>query len=191
MLSYTARANAFTAKKYLQLSPQDNHFGELIMDVNIINPVITSMINILSTMAHIVPIAGKPELKSKNNLVQGKHITGLMNMTGPKARASIALTFPEAAILHIANKMLPQDIQRIDGLTIDLAGELANMVLGSTKGILEEKGMIFDLSLPTIIVGSEYLIAHRTDAPVIILPFSIPEGTFFVEASYETIPGTC
>ena len=106
-------------------------------------------------------------------------------MVGKKATASIALTFTEAAILHIARKMLPGEITTIDGVVIDLAGELANMVLGGAKSDLEERGFLFQLSLPTIIVGTDYLIAHRTRAPIIILLFSMPEGDFFVEASYE------
>ena len=117
--------------------------------------------------------------------MRGKNLTGLMSMMGEKATASIALTFTEAAILHIARKMLPGEIFKIDGVVIDLAGELANMVLGGAKSDLEAKGYLFQLSLPTIIVGSDYLIAHRTKAPIIILPFSMPEGDFYVEASYE------
>ncbi len=156
------------------------------MDVSIINPVITSILSVLSTMAHIDPVAGKPKLKNKSDLVYGKHITGLISMTGPQARASVALTFPENAILYIANNMLPNEASQIDGVVIDLAGELANMVLGGTKGIMEEKGMMFDLSLPTIIVGNEYMIAHVTNSPIIVLPFKMPQGDFFVEAGFET-----
>mgnify|MGYP000193827348 CR=1 FL=1 len=157
------------------------------MDVNLINPVLKSILNVLSTMAHIEPTPRRPKLKGKNDIIYGKHITGLIGMTGAEARISIALTFTEASILHIANKMLPNSFQQIDGVVIDLAGEIANMVLGGVKGELEEKGLSFNLSLPTIIVGNEYLIAHRTDAPIILLPFSMPEGEFFVEASYEPL----
>ncbi len=155
------------------------------MDVHFINPVIASLLNVLSTMAHLEPTYGSPKIKEKNDVVHGKNLTGLMSMVGKQATASIALTFTEAAILHIARKMLPGEFSRIDGVVIDLAGELANMALGGAKGDLEKEGFLFQLSLPTIIVGSDYLIAHRTKAPIIMLPFFMPEGDFFVEASYE------
>ena len=154
------------------------------MDVHFINPVIASLLNVLSTMAHLEPTYGSPKIKDRNDVVHGKNLTGLMSMVGKKATASIALTFTEAAILHIARKMLPGEFFKIDGVVIDLAGELANMVLGGAKKELEEEGVMFQLSLPTIIVGNDYLIAHRTKAPIIMLPFSMPEGDFFVEASY-------
>lgn len=155
------------------------------MDVNFINPVLRSMLNVLSTMAHIEPKVGAPKIKEKNNIIQGKNISGVMSMVGRRGNASIALTFSEAAILHIAKNMLPGDVTTIDGMVIDLVGELANMVLGGAKSELETGGYFFNLSLPTIILGSDYLIAHKTNAPIIMLPFTMPEGEFVVEAGYE------
>jgi chemotaxis protein CheX len=143
------------------------------------------MLDVLSTMAHIEPKVGSPKRKDKNDIVHGKNITGVMSMVGKRGNASIALTFSEAAILHIAKKMLPSEITTIDGTVIDLVGELANMVLGGAKSDLEKEGYFFKLSLPTIIFGSDYLIAHKTDAPIIMLPFTMPEGEFVIEAGYE------
>jgi len=155
------------------------------MNVNFINPVLTSILNVLSTMAHIEPKVGTPKKKDKNEIVHGRNITGVMSMIGRKGNASIALTFSEAAICHIANEMLHGEFTAIDGMVIDLVGELANMVLGGAKSELEKEGYFFQLSLPTIILGCDYLIAHKTDAPIIMLPFTMPEGEFVVEAGYE------
>lgn len=157
------------------------------MHVNFINPVLRSMRNILTTMAHIEPKVGVPKVKEKNEICLGKNISGVMSMVGRRGNASVAITFSEAAILHIAKKMLPMEINAIDGNVIDLVGELANMVLGGAKSELETGGYFFTLSLPTIILGSDYLIAHKTDAPIIKLPFSMPEGDFVIEAGYEEI----
>ena len=161
--------------------------GTRRMNVNFINPVLASMLNVLTTMAHIEPKVGAPKIKDKNAFVQGKNITGVMSMVGSRGNASIALTFSEAAIVHIAKNMLPGEISKIDGMVIDLVGELANMVLGGAKTTLESGGYFFTLSLPTIILGSDYLIAHKTNAPIIVLPFTMPEGEFIVEAGYEEI----
>ena len=155
------------------------------MNVNFINPVIRAILDVLSTMAKIEPKVGTPKRKDKNDIVHGKNITGVMSMIGTKGNASIALTFSESAILHIAKNMLPSEITTIDGMVIDLVGELANMVLGGAKSNLEKEGYSFQLSLPTIIVGHDYLIAHKTNAPIIMLPFTMPEGEFVVEAGYE------
>ncbi len=157
------------------------------MNVNFINPVLGSILDVLSTMAHIEPEVGSPKRKGKHDVVHGKNITGVISMVGRRGNASIALTFSEAAILHIAKKMLPSEITTIDGIVIDLVGELANMVLGGAKRDLENRGYSFQLSLPTIIFGCDYLIAHKTNAPIIMLPFTMPEGEFVVEAGYEEV----
>ena len=155
------------------------------MNVNFINPVLQSTLTVLSTMAQTEPIVGTPKRKDKFEIVPGKNITGVMSMTGKRGNASIALTFSEGAILHIAGKFLSVEITMIDGMVIDLVGELANMALGGAKTDLEDKGYFFQLSLPTIILGCDYLIAHRINEPIIMVPFTIPEGTFFVEAGFE------
>lgn len=159
------------------------------MDVNFINPVVKSILSIMSTMARLNPTPGTPQKKDPYELVRGKNITGLISMIGSQAIASVAITYSEEAIVHIARNMLPPtaEINCITPMVIDLAGELANMALGGAKSDLEEKGYLFQLSLPTIIVGSDYIIAHRAKAPIIMLPFTMPEGNFFVEASYEDI----
>lgn len=164
------------------------------MEAQFINPVIASVLNILKMMAQLEPTTGAIAKKKPDEIVKGRNITGLMTMVGKReviksvgkrAAASIAITFSEAAILHIAKKMLPGEITRIDGMVIDLAGEIANMILGSAKTDLETKGFIFQMSLPTIIMGEDYLIAHRIKSPIIKVPFSMPEGDFFVEVGYE------
>jgi|TARA_B100000315_G_scaffold260491_1_gene322333 chemotaxis protein CheX len=157
------------------------------MKVNFINPVLKSIIDVLSMMAHLDVEAGKPRKKKDDEFVQGRHVTGLMSMTSAEAQASVALSFTEPVILEIANRMMPSvSPTAVDGMVIDLVGELANMVSGSAKTYLEKEKYTFDLSLPTVIVGSDYLIAHKTRAPVIFLPFTTASGDFFVEATYQS-----
>jgi len=157
------------------------------MDVKFINPVLKSILDVLSMMAQVQPKVGTPRKKGKYETVHGKNITGVMSMVGKKGNASVALTFSEAAILHIANKTLPTETTWIDGTVIDLVGELANMALGGAKSNLEKQDYLFTMSLPTIIVGHDYLIAHKTNAPIIMLPLTMPEGEFVIEAGYEEI----
>ena len=156
------------------------------MKIDFIEPVRKSIIDVLSVMAQLKVEAGKPRKKRDDEYVQSRHVTGLMSMISKDAKASVALTFTESVILEIANKMMPSIAPKVvDGMVIDLVVELANMVSGSAKAYLEKEEYTFDLSLPTVIVGSDYLIAHKTKAPVIHLPFTTASGEFFVEAAYE------
>jgi chemotaxis protein CheX len=155
------------------------------MSADIINPVLKAITQVISQMARIEIRPGKVRKKQRDEIVEGKNITGLMNITSTQSRASIAITFTESVILEVANNMLPEKKTSIDGLIIDLAGEISNMVMGVAKAELEESGELFDMSLPTVIVGTDYLIAHQTKAPILVMPFDTPEGKFFVEASFD------
>lgn len=160
------------------------------MDVQFINPVLKALTEVLSTMARLEVKPGKVIKKERDEAVSGKNVTGLMSMANDEAIASIALTFTDPVILEIANKMLPEPKHSVDGMVIDLVGELANMVMGGAKRNLEEEGYAFNLSLPTVIMGSDYLVAHKTNAPILVVPFKTRQGNFFVEASYERIGKT-
>ena len=153
------------------------------MDVRFINPVLDAMRNVLGAMARVEVRAGTPSLKRDQDALG--EVTGLMNLTGPKARISVAITFPEVVIERIAAQMLPPDAPRTRGNLADLAGELANMVAGSAKSTLEENGSPFELPLPIIILGKGHMITHRCHGPTILLPFSTDLGGYYVEVCYE------
>lgn len=125
---------------------------------------------------------GKPQV-IKNYQVACGVVTGIMTMSSDESRASIALTYTESAILSIASKMLPENHTSVNGIV----GELANIVMGDAKRQLEENELIFQMSLPIIIIGREHLIAHKANAPVIRVPFSTQAGEFCVEAVFEKV----
>ncbi len=155
------------------------------MDLTFINTVLRSVNNVMS-MAQVKFEAGKPKIRDPMQVSCGE-VTGVISISGKQARASVALTFSKEAILIIADKMLPGEHTAIDHVTIDLAGELANMVLGDAKRQLEDKGKRFTTSLPVMIYGQEQLIAHKAVAPIIVVPFQMEKGTFCVEAVYEEL----
>ena len=154
------------------------------MNLSFLNTVIRSVDIVLSTMARLNLKSGKATIRPPMQESPGI-VTGLISMSGRQAQASVALSFDKEAILFIANKMLPDEHTTIDHMLIDLAGELANMVIGDAKRQLEDKGLRFEVSLPVMIVGEKHLIAHKSIAPVVTVPFTIDKGTFIVEAVYE------
>ncbi len=154
------------------------------MDLSFFNTVIYSVDNVLSTMARLKLKSGKATVRPAMKESVGV-VTGLISMTGRQAQASVALSFDKDAILFIANRMLPDEHTTVDHIIVDLAGELANMVIGDAKRQLEDKGFRFDVSLPIMIVGEKHLIAHKSTAPVIVVPFEMEKGVFAVEAVFE------
>jgi CheY-specific phosphatase CheX len=56
----------------------------------------------------------------------------------------------------MASKMLGMPAAEVDSESLDALGEIANMIAGNFKGKLSGVGNHCMLSVPTIIVGSDY-----------------------------------
>ena len=154
------------------------------MDVKFINPVLNSVLNVLSTMAQLEVRPGKPSIK-ENTSAQGD-VTGYMTMQSPQANGSMAITFSKPAILDITKRMLGESHEEINETILDMTGELANMAVGGAKNILIEQGYDFNMSLPSVLSGAEHDIKHlEQESPVIIMPFETDAGTFYVEACFK------
>lgn len=153
------------------------------MEAKFINPVLLSMVEVLSTMAKLESTPGKPSLK-KDDMAPGV-VTGIMVMEGERAKGSLAISFPKPVILEINKRMLHEDKTEIDDMVKDLTGELANMVIGGAKRRLEEIGYSFGLTLPTVVSGPDHRIEHTVNGPKILLPFTCEPGEYYVEICFE------
>jgi len=153
------------------------------MDAKFINPVLSSVVNVLTTMAQLESKPGKPSIKT-DEVALGV-VTGVISMEGELARGSLAISFPKPVILEIVKRMLHMESTEVDEMALDLTGELANMVMGGAKGILHEEGYDFGLSLPDVLSGENHIVKHPFTGPKIILPLLTDPGEFFIEICFE------
>jgi chemotaxis protein CheX len=154
-----------------------------VISVEFINPFLSSILNVLSTMASLKAEPGKPEIK-KTNIAKGD-VTGLIGMASEQAKGTLAITFTEPVILDIAKRMLHEEFQTVDSTVTDLVGEITNMVTGGAKRILSEQGYRFDMAIPSVVAGKGHTIRHKSKAPIIMVPFNTEAGSFFVEVCFE------
>jgi chemotaxis protein CheX len=155
----------------------------LVISVEFINPFLESLVNVLSTMAQTEATHTQPSIK-KDSTAKGD-VTGIIGMVGNKVIGSLSITFTEAAVLDITNKMLGEKVTIIDDTVIDLVGEVTNMVTGGAKRLLSEIGHDFDMATPTVIAGANHEIHHQCEGRIIQIPFKSNSGAFFVEISFE------
>lgn len=153
-------------------------------NVEIINPFLHSMSNVLATMAMLEPQAGPVALKDED-LAFGD-VTGIVGMVGENFKASMAVTFTKPVILEITARMLGESITAIDDTVIDMVGEITNMVTGGAKNLLSERGYDIGLATPVVITGDRHQINHKARGPKIVIPFSVEAGNFFVEVCFES-----
>ena len=153
------------------------------MDVNNINPALSSIVNVLTTMAGITPTIGKPSIK-KDEKALGV-VTGLIDLVGKDATGSLAISFSKPVALEIAHNMLRMETDVIDDMVKDLVGEIANMVAGGAKAIYDQQGINFELTLPTVLAGENHQIIHSFKGTTILLPFTTSAGDFYIEACFS------
>lgn len=153
------------------------------LNAQLINPIKNALVSVLTMMAQVDPVVGKPKDKL-DNLAPGV-VTGIIDLEGEQARGSIAVSFSKAVALDITNRMLRMELTEIDDQVKDMVGEMANMVAGGAKREMEEDGYNFKLTLPTVLSGERHEINHRVHGPKIVLPFKVASGKFYIEICFK------
>lgn len=147
-------------------------------NVDFINPFLSAVVSVLSTMAQIEPRPGKPYINAKG--VATGDVTGILGISG-YSRGTISLTLSKGAILAIVNNMLAENYTEINEDIADGVGELTNMISGQARAKLSEQGMSFQASTPSVIVGTGHKVTHLTGSPILSIPFETDHGPFVVE----------
>ncbi len=153
------------------------------MKVEIINPFLEAVSNVLGTMAMLQSQPGKPSLK-KDATAQGD-VSGIIGMSGKNVAGSMAISFPKQVVFAMVKRMLGDDITEIDETVTDLVGEVTNMVAGGAKNKLMENGYDIGMATPVIVTGEGHQIKHKANGNKIILPFKTEVGDFYVEICFE------
>lgn len=152
------------------------------MNAELINPFLKATVNVLTMMAFVKPVPGKPFLKHDNK-AQGD-ISGVIGLTG-HSRGVVVFTLSEAAALKIVSSMLSEPFSELNAEVSDAVGELTNMISGDARRELATKGFKFEAGLPSIIKGKDHIIESMTKGPTIAIPFEIDGAKFVVETSFE------
>ncbi len=153
------------------------------MNVEFINPFLTSLVNVLSMMAQTQLKPEKPRLK-KGEVALGD-VSGMIGMIGPQTKGSLSISFEESLALEIMQRMLGERPAGIDEEVTDMVGEITNMVTGGAKNMLGEKGYEFDMATPIVVSGKDHTINHKGDGPKILIPFTSDSGKAHIEICFD------
>jgi chemotaxis protein CheX len=152
--------------------------GPLIMDVRFINPFLDGAKEVLKTMAFIDATASKAYLK-RGDMAHGD-VSGIIGITGD-AIGSLAVSFHMNCICGIVSSMLGETHTEPTREVLDAVGELTNMISGVARTHMERNGLSVYAAIPSVVVGVGHTISHILKAPSIVIPFSTPQGDFFVD----------
>lgn len=153
------------------------------MKADFVNPFIAGLLNVLETMAQTKLTPGKPKKKQDDRAIGD--VSGLIGMVGPGIRGSMSLTFDESLALKIMERMVGETHASLNEDVADMVGEITNMICGSAKRDLAEKGYEFGMATPIVVSGKQHTISHQVDGPKIILPFQSETGMAHLEICFD------
>ncbi len=153
------------------------------MDVKFINPFIYGTMDVMEKMAFMKPVAGRPYAKTDDTACGD--ISGIIGMTGD-ASGSLAISFSEACIIGICEKMLGEKHTEINRAVLDAVGELTNMISGSSRKMMEKDDLKVFAAIPTIVFGRAHTVRHVIKGPSIVIPFTTECGDFVIDVCLKS-----
>jgi len=133
---------------------------------------------IFSSMIMLDVSPGEAFKRDDNKLEDS--ISGIIGLAGT-IKGMMAIHLPKTAALAITEAFLGMEVEDIDEDVCDAIGELANMLGGSMKAILDPAGSEVQLSIPSAIHGEEYAVDCLADSESVTVPFTFDGKTFLVE----------
>ncbi len=133
---------------------------------------------IFETMIMLEITAGDPVVEKINNFKCS--VSGVIGLAGT-CKGILAIHLPDTVAMSITGSFLGMEVTEVDDDVTDAIGELANMVAGNIKMILDEAGKDVTLSIPSCIHGDEYTLDTATDCERVVIPFNLESGQFLVE----------
>ncbi len=155
------------------------------MKIELAHPFITATTSVVGTMCQLTPKVGEPQLKHCDKT--WGEISGVIGMVSEKLTGNLVISFDESAVLSLVSKMLMEQFDKMSPEIVDAVGELTNIISGSAKSQFAELGHKFSMATPFMITGKGVGITQLSKAPILQIPFTIPEGTFVVEANLAEV----
>ena len=150
------------------------------INVDYINPFIEATVNTFQTMCNVVPTREKIFLKGEGEEVYG--VSGIIGLGG-EAVGAVVLNFPENVAVAVVSKFVGEEYTSITSSVVDGVGELTNIIAGDAKNRLIPKGYKFEIGLPKMVTGRNYITAQNKSVPCIVVMFTSPIGKFCLEVS--------
>ena len=148
------------------------------LNEDVTGKIVESAIEIFTGMVMIEIEVQEEYLKELGQLKNS--ITGMVGLAGTH-KGVLAVHIPNKVAKAITGNFLGMEVAEMNEDVQDAIGEIANMLGGSLKTILSDKGKDIQLSLPSTISGEEYNFSSQADGDRVIIPFLAPDGKFYIE----------
>jgi len=153
------------------------------MKAEYINPFIEAVNELFTTM--LSSKAERGDVGVYFEAPPSSDIVAIIELSGSTS-GTVAISFPVATALGIVGRMLGSDVRVVDETVRDGVAEVVNIVAGAAKGKLHQvNGNPVQLSLPTVVRGTDYQVAYPTRTAWLEVPFESDLGSFSLRVRFE------
>ncbi len=153
------------------------------INVQHINPFVDAVHELFDTMLGVAAKRGNPRRLPKD--AKPQEVVGMIGISG-SARGVVAAGFPKDTSIRVVGKLLCCELTEFDDIVSDGIAEVVNMIAGNAKAKLAENHEApLDLSLPTVLSGSDFRIESPADCIWIEVPFTSALGEFELRLMFE------
>lgn len=107
-----------------------------------------------------------------------QHVSGTISLTG-EVKATLVFSLHQDVVFAAADGMLGVKPTEFEAGVVDRVGELSNMVVGNAKERMKLPGV--SLGLPSVVLGGQHEIAHRSNLTMTSLRFKSQFGPLVIE----------
>jgi chemotaxis protein CheX len=143
------------------------------INVEYINPFIGASTTVLSQMANIEAKIGKPYVRQSP--YTGGDVVILIGITG-EIKGQVIFSFKQSEALKIASGMMGgMALTELDEISKSAISEMTNMILGNAATLLSNKGIVIDITPPSLLMGQSLQISTQKMTTVCI-PLELSVG---------------
>jgi len=113
-----------------------------------------------------------------------RDLSAFIGLSG-QAPGAVALSFPAKTALSMASRLRRTEIRVIDETVTDVVAELVKIVAGEAKAALGKRGVAIDLSLPTVVRGSNHSVEYPSNTVWLDVPFTSDLGHFSLRVTFD------
>jgi len=164
------------AKTLLIDVPKNERKG---LDVEFINPFLSATQVTIREMGQVEKVNfGKAEVITIGQTLK-TDISSYLSVVSPHFNGTLVLAFPKETYLKLAGNALGEAFTDINDSNKDFAGELSNIIFGSTKKQWNDKGYSVEKAIPHVQTNIPYSAPAGIKVPSILIPFESDAGAFY------------
>ncbi len=154
--------------------------------VEVVNTFIEAIGFIFESLTFSKAATGRPFIKQKSETLA--EFTSILGIKTPEGKhGSISMSLTKEAAVFVVQAMLGDEPETLEDDTKEITGELLNIFSGDVRRRMSEQGLVYSGGTPIIILGEGRNMEHDTSAPIVVIPFSLPQGFGLVEFGFEVI----